>query len=42
MLAGLDGNRASETISDDIGDESVRMSDMSNMTLGNQMASISG
>ena len=36
----LGGNRGSEVLSDDFIDESSRMSDMSNMTLGNQMASL--
>ena len=31
----LGGNRGSEVLSDDFIDESSRMSDMSNMTLGN-------
>ena len=39
-MSSLVGNRVSEIISDEFIDESSRMSDMSNMTLGIQMASL--
>ena len=35
MMQKLDGNRISETISDDMLDTDARMSDMSNLTIGN-------
>ena len=36
----LGGNRISETISDELLDTDARMSDMSNLTLGNQVAQL--
>ena len=39
-MPSLLGNRVSEIISDEFIDESARMSDMSSLTLGNQMASL--
>ena len=40
MMQQLGGNRISETISDELLDTDARMSDMSNLTLGNQVAQL--